>query len=251
MIELNNIKKSFIDGNGNELVVLDGIDLELENNSFTSIMGPSGCGKTTLLNIISGLIKMDSGTIKRDGERIKQGDLPYAYVFQEPRLLNWLTVEENIKFALKSKGVPKNGHNERVQKYLEMVELAGEEKSYPLRLSGGMQQRVGLARALTVEQDIILMDEPFSALDEITAQSLRNDVIDLWEQTDKTIVFITHNISEAVFLSDQILFMNTNGEIFNQVTVDLERPREQNDKELLEMEATLLNEFYSEIEPHE
>lgn len=248
-IELIDIEKSFEDADGNELVVLDGIDVELEHNSFTTIMGPSGCGKSTLLNVISGLVTMDSGTIRRDGTEIQQGDLPYAYVFQEPRLLNWQTVEDNIKFALKSKGVPKSEHDERVRKYLEMVDLAGEERSYPLRLSGGMRQRVGLARALAVEQDILLMDEPFSALDEITAQKLRSDVVDLWEETEKTIVFVTHNISEAVYLSDQILFMNTSGEIFSRTTVDVDRPRDQKDETLLEIEASLLDEFYSEIEP--
>ena len=248
-IELTNIKKSFEGADGNEIVVLDGIDVELEDNSFTTIMGPSGCGKSTLLNIISGLVTMDSGSIRRDGTEIEQGDLPYAYVFQEPRLLNWRTVKENITFALKSKGVPKEEHDERVTKYLEMNELAGEEESYPLRLSGGMRQRVGLARALAVEQDILLMDEPFSALDEITAQKLRSDVVELWQETEKTIVFVTHNISEAVFLSDQILFMNTNGEIFSRTDVDVDRPRSQKDEALMEIEATLLEEFYAETEP--
>lgn len=250
-VEFTDIRKSFENPDGSELVVLDDVDVELEENSFTTIMGPSGCGKSTLLNIIAGLIEMDSGTIKQNGNTIAQGQLPYSYVFQEPRLMNWLTVEENIKFALKSQGVPKEEHDERVNKYLEMVDLEGEQKSYPLRLSGGMRQRVGLARALAVERDLLLMDEPFSALDEITARNLRQDVIDLWQETEKTIVFVTHNISEAVYLSDKIVFMNDRGNIFNKATIEMERPRDEKDEKLLKLEAELMDEFFSNVENEE
>lgn len=246
-IEFIGLRKSFRGSRGTEITVLDGISFDIEERSLTSIMGPSGCGKTTLLNIIAGLIEPDAGTIRRNGSEIAPGELPYAYVFQEPRLLNWLTVEENIEFALKSVGVPTAEHDERVRKYLAMVDLEGEEDTYPLQLSGGMRQRVGLARALAVEKDILLMDEPFSALDEITAQNLRNDVVDLWQQTDKTIVFITHNISEAVFLSDRILFMNNVGEIFYQAEIDVERPRLFQDEELKRIEADLMDRFFSHV----
>ncbi len=247
-IEFTDVRKTFPEPGGNEFVVLDDVDFSIEEGSFTCIMGPSGCGKTTLLNIVAGLEQMDSGTIQRNGAEIAQGQLPYAYVFQEPRLLNWLTVEENIKFALKSHNVPKSEHDEQVRKYLSMVGLEGEQDSYPLSLSGGMRQRVGVARALAVESDVILMDEPFSALDEITARELRADVIDLWQQTEKTILFITHNISEAVYLSDKILFMDDDGHIFSKPEIDVPRPRDPDDPELLQLESTLMNEFFDRIE---
>ncbi len=246
-IQLENIYKSFTNPDGSELVVLDGVSFEIEDNSFTTIMGPSGCGKSTLLNILSGLIDVDDGTIRNDGTQIAQGNIPYAFVFQEPRLLNWLTVEDNIKFALKAQNVPEKEHDNRVRTYLKMVDLAGEEQSYPSRMSGGMRQRVGLARALAVEQDVLLMDEPFSALDELTAQNLRADVIDLWVETNKTIVFVTHNISEAVYLSDTILFMNNQGEIFNRASIDIERPRDFQNQKLLKLESDLMNTFFDGI----
>lgn len=247
-IEFTDVRKSFQESNGNEFVVLDDVNFSIEEGSFTCIMGPSGCGKTTLLNIVAGLETMDSGMIRRNGSEISQEDIPYAYVFQDPRLLNWLTVADNIKFALKSQGVPKSEHDERVRKYLEMVDLDGEESAYPLSLSGGMRQRVGVARALAVESDVVLMDEPFSALDEITARELRADVIDLWQQTGKTILFITHNISEAVFLSDKVLFMDNDGAIFSQPEIDVSRPRDPDDPRLLQLESKLMNEFFNRIE---
>jgi len=197
-----------------ELNVLSDISFGVDTGSFISFMGPSGCGKTTLLNILAGLIDADRGTIKYNGAVVDPRDIPYAYVFQEPRLLNWLT---------------------------------GEEDTYPLKLSGGMQQRVGLARALAVEKDVLLMDEPFSALDELTAQNLREDVVDLWEQTEKTIIFITHNIAEAIFLSDEIHFMNHEGRIFNHREIDFDRPREFQDEKLKLLEASIMDDFFSSI----
>ncbi len=247
-LEFENVYKSFPAPDGGELSVLDGIDIEIDDGTFTTIMGPSGCGKSTLLNIMAGLLPLDEGRISRNGNQISQGDIEYAYVFQEPRLLDWLTVEGNLNFAMKSKGVPADERKRRVKKYLEMVDLAGEEQSYPRRLSGGMRQRVGLARALTVEQDLLLMDEPFSALDEITARHLRSDVIDLWKETDKTIVFVTHNISEATLLSDRICFMNGRGEIFKRASIDIPRPRTANSDELLDTETALMEEFFANIE---
>ncbi len=247
-LTFENLHKSFVTGDGSELTVLDGVDVEIEDGTFVSIMGPSGCGKTTLLNTMSGLITIDEGKIFQDGTEISQDEIPYAYVFQEPRLLDWLSVEGNLKFAMKSKGVPSDEHDKRVKEYLDMVDLSGEEKSYPQKLSGGMSQRVGLARALAVEQEVLLMDEPFSALDEITARNLRSDLVDLWEDMDKTIVFVTHNISEAVFLSDKILFMDTRGKIFKRAEIDVERPREAKSTELLDTEAELMDEFFANIE---
>lgn len=247
-IKFENIQKSYTTADGGIVDVLTGVDFEIEDGSFVSVMGPSGCGKTTLLNIISGLVEMDGGTIMQNGAEIAQDEIPYSYVFQEPRLLNWRTVEDNIKFALDAQGVSPNAQQSKIDTYLEMVGLGENKQSYPLQLSGGMRQRVGLARALAVEKPVILMDEPFSALDEITAQQLRRDVLELWRSTDKMIIFITHNISEAVYLSDKILFMDTDGGIFSRERIDVPRPRIHDSTQLLEIQKRLMKEFFENVQ---
>lgn len=247
-INIENITKSFEGANGSTTEVLRGVSFEIEEGSFTSIMGPSGCGKSTLLNIIAGLISKDDGVIKRDGRPVEPSELPFAYIFQAPRLLKWRTVGENISFALNAHDVPQEDHDERISDSLEMVGLGDVRDSYPLALSGGMRQRVGIARALSVEPDILLMDEPFSSLDEITARELREDIIDLWQETGKTIIFVTHDINEAVFLSDEILFLDTNGEIFNRAKIEFSRPRDFEDPDLLAKERALMSGFFEHME---
>ncbi len=245
---IDGINKSFPQEDGTELVVLDGINLEIADGEFHSIMGPSGCGKSTMLNILAGLIPPDSGTIQYGGEVVSPGDLPSGYVFQEPRLLNWRTVEQNIRIVMSANDVPEDEHEKRITDALEMVGLPGEEKSYPLRMSGGMQQRVGIARALAIDPDILLMDEPFSSLDELTAHNLRDDLIELWQETDKTIIFVTHDISEATMLSERISFFDKNGQVFNRAEINHERPRATDDPELVKTESKLMDEFFSHIE---
>lgn len=247
-IRIQNLSKQFELPDGGHIQVLDDVDLDVEEGSFTTIMGPSGSGKSTLLNILAGLVARDSGTITRDGEPIDPASLSFAYIFQEPRLLNWRTVRQNIAFALKAKDVPESEHESRIEESLEMVGLLENEDSYPLQLSGGQRQRVGVARALAVDPNILLMDEPFSALDELTAQQLRSDVLDLWQETGKTVIFVTHNISEAVYLSDKILFIDNNGQIFNRATIDVKRPREFDTPELVEIETELMRQFFDHLE---
>jgi NitT/TauT family transport system ATP-binding protein len=247
-LEIQSLEKTFEMESGGELVVLDDIEFAVEEGSFTSIMGPSGCGKSTLLNILAGILPMDTGEIKYNGEITSPDTLPIGYVFQEATLLNWRTVAQNIKFALNAQKIPKEEHDERINSTLEMVGLLSDKQSYPLRLSGGMRQRVGIARALSVDPDILLMDEPFSELDELTARNLRQDLIDLWEETGKTIVFVTHDISEAIFLSDEIIFLDTQGKIFNRAKIDHERPRNPEDPSLLETESALMEEFFEHME---
>lgn len=247
-LNLRNITKTFEEADGSDFVVLDDISFSVKEGSFTSIMGPSGCGKSTLLNILAGLHTYDEGEIEWKDQVIDPQDLPIGYIFQEPRLLNWRTVEDNIKFALNAQGVPKDEHDERIDDVLTTVGLADEKKSYPLRLSGGMRQRVGIARALAVDPDILLMDEPFSDLDELTARNLRDDLIELWQETGKTIVFVTHDISEAVYLSDEIKFLDTQGLLFNEVSIDQERPRKPNDSALLTLESDLMDTFFDRMD---
>ncbi|WP_165875257.1 ABC transporter ATP-binding protein [Natrarchaeobius chitinivorans] len=246
-LKFENIRKTFTEENGNEFVVLDDISFDVNDGEFVSIMGPSGCGKSTFLNMLAGILPVDSGEIWYQGSAVSPADLPSAYIFQESRVLNWRTVGENIKFALKAQGIPEAEHEERITSTLEMVGLENERDNYPLRLSGGMRQRVGIARALSVDPSILLMDEPFSSLDELTARQLREDVLELWQETDKTIIFVTHDVSEAVFLSDRVFFFDTRGQIFNRAEITHERPREPDDPELLETEAELMETFFDHM----
>lgn len=246
-IEFSNLEKSF--PNGDEtFTVFENLDFEITEGSFTSIMGPSGCGKSTLLNVISGLIPPDGGEIRRDGTLIEPGEFFYSYVFQEPRLLDWLTIGENIRFALRAQEVPPKDQSGRIYRYLELVGLEDKIDSYPQQLSGGMRQRVGIARALAVDPEILFMDEPFSSLDEFTAKELRQDLLEIWTETGKTIIFVTHNSSEAVFLSDSILILDGNGELFDQVSVEVSRPRTIGDEGLLETESAMMEEFFAHLD---
>ena len=247
LIEFSNLRKSF--DNGEEtFTVFEDLDFEIAEGSFTSIMGPSGCGKSTLLNVISGLIPPDSGEIRRDGTTIEPGEFFYSYVFQEPRLLDWLTIGENIRFALRAQEVPPEDQAGRIYRYLELVGLEDKIDSYPQQLSGGMRQRVGIARALAVDPEILFMDEPFSSLDEFTAKELRQDLIEIWEETGKTIIFVTHNSSEAVFLSDSILILDDTGELFDHVDVDVPRPRGIGDEALIETESRMMERFFAHLD---
>jgi len=247
VIEFSNLRKSFQNG-GETFTVFEDLDFEITEGGFTSIMGPSGCGKSTLLNVISGLIPPDGGEIRRNGQQVEPGSFFYGYVFQEPRLLDWLTIGENIRFALRAQEVPPEDQSGRIYRYLELVGLEDKIDSYPQQLSGGMRQRVGIARALAIDPDILFMDEPFSSLDEFTAKELRSDLLDIWKETGKTIIFVTHNSSEAVFLSDSILILDGNGKLFDQVSVDVPRPRQIGDDALIETESAMMERFFAHLQ---
>ena len=189
---------------------LSDIDLEINKGDFISLIGPSGCGKTTLLRLIAALEKPTAGMLKVNGISPEEARLnrDYGYVFQSPALYPWRTVEGNLKLPLEIMDVEKADQNERAREALEMVDLTGFEKKYPWQLSGGMQQRVSIARALTFYPDLLLMDEPFGALDEIVRDQLNEHFHSLWEQTQKTVVFVTHSIPEAAYLSTKIVVMS-------------------------------------------
>jgi NitT/TauT family transport system ATP-binding protein len=233
-----------------DFVVLDSVNLTVDEGKFVSIVGPSGCGKSTLLNVIAGIETYDGGAVTIAPRAGRTGSEPrIAYVFQSPRLLNWLTVEDNIRFVLEAQNVERQRWPELVAKYLEMVGLAGQERNYPLNLSGGMQQRVAIARALAIEPDILLMDEPFSHLDAITARKLRFDLMEILARAKPTILFVTHDLSEAVFLSDRIYMMSTKpARIFKEVTIDVARPRRPEDSVIFDLEKELVREFFSVVE---
>ena len=222
---------------GKRLRVLEDISFEAGAGSFTSILGPSGCGKSTILNLIARLDRQSSGEISTAGDRI-------GFVFQQPRLLNWRTVADNVTLPLEQQNLDKTALRALAIKYLELVGLGGYENYYPLQLSGGMQQRVAIARALAIDPDILLMDEPFSGLDEITSRKLRQELLQIWEKTSKTILFVTHSIAESVFLSQQILIVSAKpARIFKRLTIDLPYPREYGDLRLFEIETQLTRDF--------
>jgi NitT/TauT family transport system ATP-binding protein len=236
-IKLTKVTKEHQVAGGQRLRVLEDISFELVDHSFTSLLGPSGCGKSTILNLIAGLDNYSSGQISIDGTRI-------GFVFQQPRLLNWRTVVQNVTLPLEEQKFEPSAMRSLAEKYLRLVGLAGYENYYPLQLSGGMQQRVSIARALAVDPDILLMDEPFSGLDEMTARSLRQELIRIWQETGKTILFVTHSIGEAVFLSQQILIMSPKpARIYKRMTLDLPYPREYGDLRLFEIETRLTKDF--------
>jgi len=257
VVAVNNLTKKFNSPmDGEEFIVLDSISLNVDEGNFASIVGPSGCGKSTLLNIIAGIETHESyegGSVKVFAKAGTDNSTPtIGYVFQNARLLNWLTVEGNIQFALEAQEFPKESWNEQVTKYLEMVGLEGQEKNSPLNLAGGMQQRVAIARALAIEPDVLLMDEPFSHLDEITARKMRFDLMEILMRAKPTILFVTHDLGEAVFLSDQIYMMTMKpARIFKQISVDVPRPRMPEDPLIFDLEKELIKEFFSVLDAQE
>lgn len=236
------------EGTDGPLTVFEGLDLVVGDGEFVTVMGPSGCGKTTLLNAVAGVVALDTGTIEFGGEPVEPGAFPFGYVFQDPRLLEWRTVGQNVAFALEAAGVDASEHDRRIRTWLERVGLADERDSYPRQLSGGQRQRVGLARALAVDPELLLMDEPFSSLDAVTARNARRNLLDLWADTGASVLFVTHDVHEAVVLSDRILFMNGDGDVFEAVTVPHDRPRAFDDPALRETEAELTRTFFEELE---
>jgi len=212
----------------NAIEVLKDLSFVLNTNEFLSIIGPSGCGKTTLLYIIAGFIKPDSGCVYYDGQRVIGPSPHRTVIFQEYGLFPWMTVEENIEFGLKAKHIPKNDRRVIAKKYIELVHLKGFENKYPFELSGGMKQRVGIARALAIDPAVILMDEPYASLDYLTREIMQEEILKIWETTKKTLLLITHNIEEAVFLSDRVMIMTARpGRKKEIVSIDLPRPRRQ------------------------
>ncbi|HEY4767500.1 MAG TPA: ABC transporter ATP-binding protein [Candidatus Limnocylindria bacterium] len=210
------------------MTALTGIDLDLRRGEFVSLIGPSGCGKSTLLRLIGDLTQPTTGTVTVNGKPAPQArlDRDYGMVFQAPVLFDWRTVEENVRLPLELTGQERAARDARVREMLELVELPDFARHYPYQLSGGMQQRVAIARALAFSPAILLMDEPFGALDEMTRERMNSEVLRIWEQTGITVVFVTHSIPEAVFLSSRVAVMSARpGRITQIVEIDLPRPR--------------------------
>lgn len=228
-ISVSNVSKTFVDGK-QQVRALDGVSLQVKPNQFASLVGPSGCGKSTLLRILSGLIPYDTGEILLSGETPEEAkkNIRFGFVFQDPALLPWATTLENVLLPLKV--LPKirwKEHRKDALALLAMVGLDGYEGMYPTQLSGGMQQRVSVVRALIYDPPILLLDEPFGALDAFTRENLNLEVIRIWHNKAKTAILVTHNISEAVFMSDRVIIMASHpGRVVGVKEVDLERPRQ-------------------------
>ncbi|KKM10502.1 hypothetical protein SY88_12455 [Clostridiales bacterium PH28_bin88] len=219
---------------------LKGINLEVQEGEFVSIIGPSGCGKSTLLMILAGLYPKTSGQILIGDKRIEGPGMDRGVVFQEFALFPWLTVEGNIRFALSQKGIPQGKQKGIVDKYIELVGLRGFGKVYPFRLSGGMKQRVAVARALAYEPEVLLMDEPFGQLDAPTRGSLQKMLNEIWERTNATILFVTHSIKEALYLSDRVVVLSCRpGTIVEDLRLDLPRPRDPWDQKFIDYQHRL------------
>lgn len=228
VIDIENLSLTFQTNDG-PVHALSDIDLKIEEGDFVSFIGPSGCGKTTLLRVIADLERPTAGSITVNGVSPEQArlDRSYGYVFQAAALYPWRTIAKNVALPLEIMGLPAEEQQQRIKKNMELVNLAGFEKKYPWQLSGGMQQRASIARALAVEPDLLLMDEPFGALDEIVRDHLNEQLLQLWAKTNKTVVFVTHSIPEAVFLSTKIVVLCPRpGRIYDVIESDLPRDRD-------------------------
>ena len=241
-IEVKNINKSFESMTNEDLVVLKDINLHIDDGEFVCFLGPSGCGKTTLLRLIAGLDQPTSGEIVADGEVVEKPSGDRTVIFQQYSLFPWLTVLQNVTFGLE---MTKKGSKEEniaaAERYLTSVGLIDFKDSYPHELSGGMKQRVAIIRSLLNHSPILLMDEPFSALDMQNRHKLQEQLIGVWKRFENTIVFVTHDVDEAVYLADKIVIMDKNpGKIANIIDVDIERPRKRESKEFIALQESIV-----------
>jgi ABC-type nitrate/sulfonate/bicarbonate transport system ATPase subunit len=239
-IEIERVTKRYESEDAAQGLALQDVSLTIADNEFVTLVGRSGCGKTTLLNIIAGLVAPTSGEVRVDGRPVTGPGQGKGMVFQQHALFPWLTAVQNVEFAGKSRGVPRQERRETAAQLIELVGLQGFEDKYPVELSGGMQQRVAIARALALDPEILLMDEPFGALDELTRIEMQDELLRVWSSRKKTVVFVTHSIPEALALSDRIVVLSARpGRIRQEFAVALPRPRERTDPRVLTLHATI------------
>jgi len=234
VVSLQKVDKIFGEGSPNETIALKDISLDIQPGEFVSIIGPSGCGKSTLMRLVGDLISPTTGTVRVNNKTAEQArlDQDYGVVFQAPVLYEWRSVMKNVQLPLELRGLSRAERDRRAREMLALVELAGFERHYPWQLSGGMQQRAAIARALSTKPALLLMDEPFGALDEMTRERMNMELHKIWLQTETTIIFITHSIAEAVFLSSRVVVMSARpGRIRQVVEVDLTRSRSEDTRE--------------------
>ena len=249
-VKIDHVEKIY-DGRQGKMVALNGVDLDIYENEFICVVGPSGCGKSTLLNIIAGLLEPTSGAVYLDGKKVEGTGTERGVVFQQYALFPWLTVIKNVMFGLKLKGMPDDQAREIAMKYIKMVQLEDFVDAYPKELSGGMKQRVAIARAYAVNPSLLLMDEPFGALDAQTRTQLQTELLKTWEEEMKTCFFITHDVEEAILLASRVVVMSARpGRIKKIVDIDIPYPRTQatkTDPRFLELKSEIWNQVYQEF----
>ncbi len=246
-LRIRNLTKRYPLNDG-EIEVFSDINLNIKEGEFISIVGTSGCGKSTLVRLIAGLETPTEGSITIGNRSVQGPSVETGMIFQESRLFPWLSVEKNIEFGIHEK-LPKEKRKELVKKYIALTGLTGFERALPTQLSGGMQQRVSIARALINEPAVLILDEPFGALDALTRINMQNEVLNIWQKNRTTMILITHDIDEAIFLSDRILIMGKNpGEIKREVPVEMARPRGRNSSDFIHIREQIYKEFFKDSE---
>ena len=250
-LRIEGVSKSFM-GRSGIVQALRPINLEVEAGEFVCLLGPSGCGKSTLLSLIAGLEPVTGGTIWANGKRVEGPGTDQVLLFQEAALFPWLDVQRNVEFGLRQLGIPAKERRVLAQHFIELVHLKGFERSYVHQLSGGMRQRAAIARALAINPAVLLMDEPFGALDALTRDRLHAELESLWTETRKTILFVTHNVREAIALGDRVLvFSPRPGRIVREFRIDLPRPRSLEDHNLVDVAAEIVTVLRDAIGDHE
>ena len=249
-LKIENVVKEYV-GNKGKTIALNGVSLDIKENEFICVVGPSGCGKSTLLNIIAGLLEPTSGAVYLDGKKIEGTGVERGVVFQGYALFPWRTVLKNVMFGLEMKRMPKDQAEKIAKKYIKAVGLEGFEHAYPKELSGGMRQRVAIARAYAADPEVLLLDEPFGALDAQTRVQLQSELLNTWEHEKKTCFFITHDVDEAIILAQRVIIMSARpGRIKKIVDIDIPYPRTQatkTDPRFLELKTEIWNEVYQEF----
>lgn len=234
VVSLQNVTKIFGEGRNNQTVALRDINLDVQQSEFVSLIGPSGCGKSTLLRLVGDLLAPSTGSVSVNSKSARQArlDQDYGIVFQAPVLYEWRSVSRNVQLPLELRGYGRREREARAREMLALVELDGFERHYPWQLSGGMQQRAAIARALAIRPALLLMDEPFGALDEMTRERMNMELHDIWRRTETTVIFVTHSIAEAVFLSTRVVVMSARpGQISRVLDIDLPLPRSYDTRE--------------------
>ena len=248
-VKIDHVEKIY-DGRKGKMIALNGVDLDIMENECICVVGPSGCGKSTLLNIIAGLLEPTSGAVYVNGKKVEGTGTERGVVFQQYALFPWLTVMKNVMFGLKLKGMSDEEAKKIAMKYIKMVELEDFVDSYPKELSGGMKQRVAIARAYAVQPEVLLMDEPFGALDAQTRTQLQSELIRTWQEEKKTCFFITHDVEEAIILATKVIVMSARpGRIKTIIDIDLPYPRTQEmkmEQQFLDLKARIWGEVYQE-----
>ncbi len=231
---------------GRHVRALQDVTVAVERREFVSLLGPSGCGKSTLLNIVAGFLKPSGGRVLVDGREVSEPGRDRGIIFQDHALFPWMTARQNIGYGLQAGGVPRDVRDRKVNELIELVGLGGFEHAFPSQLSGGMRQRVAVSRALATSPSILLMDEPFSAIDEQTRQGLREEFLRIWQKTGQTVLLVTHSIEESVIMSDRIVVMGTKpGRVISVVDVDLARPRDETSSEFISLRRHIGGLLYS------